>query len=146
MAVVVFMIGACSNNVVINGDTIAIKDIGQTVKMLRFEFVQPSNDEYDEWTVEVACDPDLGSALILDMATGSFPLTPKANVKGNRIKILSSNGSGTNFGFQIPKGEEPVSYQIKIKKYVLTYHYDTKTWSCNEDDKEFKPAEKMKIF
>jgi len=45
----------------------------------------------------------------------------------------------------IPKGETPISYQIKIKNKILTYQYDKKTWTYSENDNNFKPAEKIKM-
>ena len=147
-ALLIMSIYSCVNKVVkIDGDTITLTDIGMSVSMEKFTFIQQSeeNSQYDEWEVAIKSTPELESAMALDMGSGGFYLTPIANVTGSRIIVEGVNGTGTNFSFKIPKGETPISYQIRIKDRVLTYHYDKKTWTYSEDDKDFKPADRMRM-
>jgi hypothetical protein len=129
----------------IEGDTVTILENDMTVCMEKFSFIQQSkeNSQYDEWEVAITTNPELSSAILLDMNRGGFFLTPIAHVAGNNIIIESANGTGADFSFKIPNGETPISYQIKIKNLVLTYHYDKKTWTYSENDNDFKPAEKI---
>ena len=148
VALLIMSIHSCVDKVVkIEGDTITITDIDMSVSMKKFTFIQQSeeNSQYDEWEVAITSIPELESVMSLDMGSGGFYITPIANVIGNRIIVEGVNGTGTNFSFKIPKGETPISYQIKIKNRVLTYHYDKKTWTYSESDNDFKPANKMRM-
>ena len=104
--------------------------------MEKFSFIRQSeeNNEYDEWEVKIISNPELQSAIALDMGSVRFFLTPIANVIGNQIIIDGVNGTGSNFSFKIPKGETPISYKIKIQDKIITY---------SETDNDFKPAERI---
>jgi hypothetical protein len=148
LSVVVLMLPACGGSAVkINGSTVIIKNTGQSVTMEEFSLSEQSDDnsKYDKWAVRISCSPELESTIALDQSTASFFLTPIANVNANGIVILGTDGTGTGFEFQLPKGEQPLSYQVKIKDYVLTYDYEKKTWSYSLNDKDFKPVERIRI-
>ena len=148
LTTIVFMFCSCGNKVVkIEGNTISLLDIGISITMENFSFIKQSeeNSQYDEWEVAITSNPESGSAMAFDENDGNFYLTPIANVTGDNIIIEGINGTGTNFSFKIPKDETPISYQVKIKDKVLTYHYDKKTWTYSENDEDFKPAER-RIF
>lgn len=145
MGAIALTMTSCGDSAVkIEGDTITLNDISKSVKMDKFAIVT-LGEEYDEWTVDVTCNPEATSAALLDMSIGGFVITPVANVHGSGIVVTGVNGTGTDFTFTMPKGTTPASYKIKIENYILTYDYATKIWSYSTDDKGFKPAEKIKL-
>ncbi len=136
---------SCGTDAVkIEGDTITITETATSVTMSKFALTV-QGDEYDEWEVDVTCDPKPSSAIMMNPALGGFFLTPIANVQGQGIVVEGASGTGTDLSFRIPKGTTPTSYKIKIGNYVLTYGYDTKEWTYSTDDKSFKPAQEIKM-